>query len=81
MASLPSPTHKTLSPFLRKFNNKTTGAVEGFEMLGGSSRDLYEDRDDLVALRRPEHPDRLTSFVQDHMGSLFEVGVDRRIRI
>lgn len=50
-------------------------------MLGGSSRDLYEDRDDLVALRRPEHPDRLTSFVQDHMGSLFEVGVDRRIRI
>lgn len=36
---------------------------------------MYEDRNDLVALKVPEHPDRLTSFVQDHMGYLFEVSV------
>ncbi|KAE9975682.1 hypothetical protein BLS_002490 [Venturia inaequalis] len=75
MASLSSPTGKILSPFLRKFNNKKSEATEGFEMLGGTSRDLYKDRDDLVTLRIPECSDRLTSFVQDHMGFLFETGV------
>lgn len=36
---------------------------------------MYEDRDDLVALKVPEHPDRLSFFVQDYMGYLCEVSV------
>jgi hypothetical protein len=31
----------------------------------------------LIALKVPKDPDRLTSFVQDHMGYLFEVGIPR----
>jgi hypothetical protein len=52
-------------------------------MLGGSSHDLYRNRNDLIALKVPEDPDRLTSLVQDNLGCLFEVSsekLDMRIR-
>ncbi|KAH6889362.1 hypothetical protein B0T10DRAFT_561829 [Thelonectria olida] len=41
-------------------------------MLGGHSADLYHDADDLVALHTSETPDRLTAFVQNHLGYFFK---------
>jgi hypothetical protein len=81
MACLPCPTHKTLKAFHRKFFNRTSENPVGYPMLGGSSDELYNDRDDLVALKVPEDPDRLTTFVQDHMGYMFEVSIFNHLQV
>ena len=73
MASLPRPTHKTLKAFHQIFFSKSSGDASERPLLLGSSRNLYDDEEDLVALNVPEHPDRLTTFVQDHMGYMFTV--------
>jgi hypothetical protein len=73
MASLPRPTHKTLKAFHQIFFNKTSEDPGEHPLLVGSSKYLYDDEEDLVALKVPEHPDLLTTFVQDHMGYMFEV--------
>jgi hypothetical protein len=73
IASLPRPTHKTLKAFRQIFFSKTSEDAGECSLLLGSSRNLYDDDEDLVALNVPEHPDRLTTFVQDHMGYMFTV--------
>jgi hypothetical protein len=73
MACLPRPSHKTLKAFHHKFFNRRDDDPREYPMLGGSSDDLYDDRNDLVSLKVPQDPDRLTSFVQDHFGYVFEV--------
>lgn len=44
-------------------------------MLGGMSSTLYDDPDDLVALQVAEDSDRLTMFVKDNFGFLFQVRI------
>jgi hypothetical protein len=73
MASLPRPTRKTLKAFNQVFFSKTSEDSRERPLLLGSSKNLYDDEEDLVALNVPEHPDRLTTFVQDHMGYMFTV--------
>jgi hypothetical protein len=73
MASLPRPTRKTLKAFNQVFFSKTSEDARERPLLLGSSKNLYDDEEDLVALNVPEHPDRLTTFVQDHMGYMFTV--------
>ena len=43
-------------------------------MLGGHSSTVYDDTHDLLAVHRAaEDPDRLTVFVRDNFGFLFQV--------
>ncbi|KAF1947644.1 hypothetical protein EJ02DRAFT_439862 [Clathrospora elynae] len=61
LASLPSPSK----------GNQTASKDDPFPTLGGYSAELYDDIDDLVALRVQEDQDRLTSFAQKHLAFLF----------
>ncbi|KAH7088777.1 hypothetical protein FB567DRAFT_619589 [Paraphoma chrysanthemicola] len=71
LASLPPPTKRTLEAFRYHFFNQDSGSP--FPTLGGSSATLFEDQDDLVALRE-EDRDRLTAVIQDHCSSFFKIG-------
>jgi hypothetical protein len=42
-------------------------------MLGGHSSTLYDDQDDLMAVKESEPPDRLTAFVRNNFAYLFRV--------
>jgi len=70
MALLPGPTKKTLEAFQTVFyNNSTTD--RSFPVLGGHSAHIYDELRTLAALKKPEERDRLTIFVQNHLGFLF----------
>ncbi|KAF1842059.1 uncharacterized protein K460DRAFT_435383 [Cucurbitaria berberidis CBS 394.84] len=71
LASLPPPSKGVLRAFKKDFYDVSDGRGEAFPTLGGNSAGLYDDIDDLVALRVQENPDRLTNFAQEHMGFLF----------
>ncbi|KAJ8106301.1 hypothetical protein OPT61_g9625 [Boeremia exigua] len=74
LASLPSPTKRTLEAFRYRFFN--CGAGTPYPTLGGHSRALFNEIDDLVVLK-VEDRDRLTAFLQDHCLRLFSVGKDQ----
>ncbi|KAF2852198.1 hypothetical protein T440DRAFT_466903 [Plenodomus tracheiphilus IPT5] len=74
MASLPSPQKSVMRAFRQEFYNQHKGRGEPFPTLGGNSASLYDDIDDLVALRILEDSDRLTNFTQEHLAFLFPVG-------
>lgn len=71
LASLPRPTKRTLEAFRYQFFNRSSGAE--FPTLGANSATLFDDADDLVALRAEQDRDRLTAFVQDHLAWVFQV--------
>ncbi len=70
LASLPHPTKRTLDAFRYHFFNCDSGSP--YPTLGGQSSTLFDDADDLVALRA-EDRDRLTAFLQDHCSRLWKV--------
>ncbi|KAI0398012.1 hypothetical protein F5Y17DRAFT_454591 [Xylariaceae sp. FL0594] len=72
LARISPPDRKTLKAFRFNFFHGRPGQDGTFPTLGGSSSGLYDDPDDLVALRVAEDPDRLTMFVQDNFGFLFK---------
>jgi hypothetical protein len=71
LATLPRPSKGVLRAFQAEFYNQTQGKGEPFPTLGGHSAGLYDDIDDLVALRVQEDQDRLTTFAQEHLAFLF----------
>jgi hypothetical protein len=71
LASLPRPSKNVFSAFRMEFNNEGKGKGEPFPTLGGHSAGLYDDIDDLVALRVQDDQDRLTTFAQEHLAFLF----------
>lgn len=42
-------------------------------IIGGHSKNLYDNVHEMVALKIPEQQDRLSQFVEDHLGYLFKV--------
>ena len=78
LASMPLPSDTVLRTFRDEFHNKNDGKKQPYPTLGGSSEHLYDDRDDLVALRLEDSPDRLTRFVQEHMAFMFPVSCESR---
>ncbi|KAF2422990.1 hypothetical protein EJ08DRAFT_725165 [Tothia fuscella] len=66
-------TMRDYSMVLKTFRSRF-GDSKTYPTLGGTSADLYDDRDDLVVLNVDESPDRLTAFAQNHMTSLFATG-------
>lgn len=72
LATLPPPTKRTLEAFRWHFFNGDPTGPDSFPTLGGHSCDLFDDADDLMALRMAEDQDRLTAFVQNHLAFLFQ---------
>ena len=70
LASLPHPTKRTLEAFRYCFFNHHSGSP--FPTLGGHSTALFDDEDDLLALR-DEDRDPLTAFLQDRCARIFRV--------
>lgn len=73
LAALPRPSKSIMRAFREVFNNQTDGKGEPFPTLGGNGAALYDDIDDLVALRAQETGDRLTDFAHEHLAFLFPV--------
>ncbi|CAG5150508.1 uncharacterized protein ALTATR162_LOCUS2684 [Alternaria atra] len=71
LATLPRPSKGVLRAFQTEFYNQTEGKGEPFPTLGGYSAGLYDDIDDLVALRVHDDQDRLTTFAQEHLAFFF----------
>ena len=73
LATFPRPPKRVLRAFQMEFYNQSDGKGEPFPTLGGHSAGIYDDIDDLVALRVQDDQDRLTTFAQKHLAFLFPV--------
>jgi hypothetical protein len=73
LAALPPPSKRTMRAFRQVYYNQAGGKGEPFPTLGGSSAGLYDDIDDLVALRVQETSDRLSNFAHERLGFFFPV--------
>lgn len=71
LASIPPPDKNVLKAFRSTFFREL--APQSLPILEGHSASVYDDPDDLVALRSSEPPDRLTMFVKSKLGFLFQV--------
>lgn len=74
IANMQRPDRKTTKAFRFNFFNGRPGSKDSFPLLDGQSSSLYDDANDLIALQVAENPDRLTTFVRDNFGFLFQVG-------
>jgi hypothetical protein len=75
MATMPAPSKGVLRAFQENFYNTPGGKGKPLPTLGGNSSNIYDDRDDLVALRVQDSPDRLSNFAQEKLAFLFPVSV------
>lgn len=73
LASMSHPDEKTLEAFRYAFFNGRPDDSMSFPTLGGNSKWLYDDANDLVALKIPAEQDRLSKFIQDNFAFLFKV--------
>lgn len=73
LATLPAPSKSTVRAFREVYYNQADGKGEPFPTLGGHSAALYDDIDDLVALRAQETGDCLTDFAHEYLAFLFPV--------
>jgi hypothetical protein len=72
--NLRQPTKQAHEAFRNYFMNRDCSPTD-FPSLVGASETLYDDREDLVALKRPTEEDRLSALFRKHMGFLFQVSV------
>ncbi|UZP40192.1 hypothetical protein NXS19_008008 [Fusarium pseudograminearum] len=68
--SMRQPTRQAHEAF-RKYYWSENNGEDSIPTLFGSSETLYDDRKDLVALRRPSEEDRLSALFRKHMPLLF----------
>lgn len=80
LASIPPPSERILHAFRLGFFNGSFNNAKSFPTLGGHSAGLYDDINDLVALKVPENQDRLTTFAQERLCGLFPVSYTMRRR-
>jgi hypothetical protein len=73
LAALPPPSKGTMRAFRQVYYNQVGGKGEPFPTLGGNSAGLYDDTDDLVALKVQETADRLSNFAHEWLGFMFPV--------
>ena len=72
LLSLKRPQTRTLEAFRNVFHNVDESG-SGYPTLGGLSATIYNDPDDLMALRTTDEEDRLTSFLRHSFPLLFVV--------
>ena len=70
--SLRRPSRQAHDAFLRRFWNEKNGQ-RTIPTLDGNSESLYEERNDLLALKRAESEDRLTQWLRNYAPGLFKV--------
>jgi hypothetical protein len=80
LVTLPSPTKSVLRAFQKEYYNEGDKTCEPFPTLGGSSAGIYDDIDDLVALRVQDDQDRLTRFAKEHLAFMFPVSDEVRTK-
>lgn len=73
IARLQRPDPKITKAFRLNFFHGRPEDKLSFPMLGGHSSTLYDDPEDLIALQVVEESDKLTTFVRDHFGFMFQV--------
>jgi hypothetical protein len=81
LATMLPPSKKILHAFQDEFYNQHDGKSQPFPTLGGNSAGIYDDRDDLVALRVVDDLDRLTTFAQEHLAFFFPVSWHNRLML
>ncbi|OAL49312.1 hypothetical protein IQ07DRAFT_622405 [Pyrenochaeta sp. DS3sAY3a] len=69
MIAHPPPSKSVYRAFKNEVFVKSENGL--IPVLGGNSAGLYDDVDELMALRVQENPDRLSTFVQENLGFLF----------
>lgn len=75
LLALDGPSSRTLAAFRNEFNNvKASGSKRDYPTLGGRSRKVYDDSDDLIVLAPQQEEDRLTKFLRQYLAILFTVG-------
>jgi hypothetical protein len=79
LATMLPPSKKILHAFQDEFYNQHDGKRQPFPTLGGNSAGIYDDRDNLVALRVVDDSDRLTTFAQEHLAFFFPVSWHNRL--
>jgi hypothetical protein len=73
LASLSKPSRRTLDAVRHEFFKSKSGQDEGYSVLGGASRHLFDDEHDLIAMRSVPHQDRMTKLVRDQLPLIFKV--------
>jgi hypothetical protein len=71
LATMLPPSKRVLRAFQEEYYNQHDGDNEPFPTLGGHSAGLYDDIEDLVALKVVDDSDRLTNFAQAHLAFMF----------
>ncbi|CAN9145643.1 unnamed protein product [Alternaria alternata] len=71
LATIPRPSKGILRAFLTEFYNQSDGKGEPFPTLGGHSAGLYDDIDDLVALRDRKRSGNGIAYASDRAISSF----------
>lgn len=74
--ALRPPTKQSHAAFRNYFMNRDCSRID-FPTLTGASETLYDDREDLVALKRQAEEDRLSAFFRKHMGFFFQVLINQ----
>lgn len=74
LAALPAPDKRTFEAFRGELFKWDSVTSRSLCMIGGQSKYLYDDANELVALRNREQQDRLSQFAEDHLGYFFQVG-------
>lgn len=69
MVSLAHPAPRVLKAFMSNFMSL---GIDRLPLLGGASRNVYDNDNDLFTIRVHEDQDRLSHFVQNHLGLLFQ---------
>jgi hypothetical protein len=72
MLAMQRPSRQAHNAFARKLRNDRSNSQEDYTALEGLNAGLYNNRFDLVALKRTEAEDRLTNFLRKHCAGLFK---------
>lgn len=72
-AALPPPDKKTFKAFRGELFEWDSVTNSNLCVIGGHSKRLYDEPNDLVALRNRDNQDRLSQFAEDYLGYFFQV--------
>ena len=72
-AALSPPDKKTFKAFREELFEWDSVTNSNLCVIGGHSKHLYDEPNDLVALRNREQQDGLSQFAEDHLGYFFRV--------
>ncbi|KAH6651846.1 hypothetical protein BKA67DRAFT_693088 [Truncatella angustata] len=71
-AAIPPPDKRTFKAFREELFYFDTASNSSLCVIGGHSKNLYNETNELAALRVQEQQDRLSQFVEDHLGYFFQ---------